>query len=130
MNDLGRHCLAHRRLALAIAGHRQGRELTASGVWMRRRAWRNGTVSAVGFGCMSFGGFYGPTTEAESMRAMARALELGVDFWDTANVYGEGLSEALIGKFLAEDRGRRAKVTLATKFAIRRGADGTRFYDN
>ncbi len=97
---------------------------------MRRRAWRNGTVSAVGFGCMSFGGFYGPTTEAESMRAMARALELGVDFWDTANVYGEGLSEALIGKFLAEDRSRRAKVTLATKFAIRRGADGTRFYDN
>ncbi len=55
---------------------------------------------------MSFGGFYGPTTESETMRALARALELGVDFWDTANVYGEGASETLIGKFLAEDRGR------------------------
>ena len=43
------------------------------------------------------------------MRAMARALELGVDFWDTANVYGEGLCETLIGKFLAEDRARRGK---------------------
>jgi aryl-alcohol dehydrogenase-like predicted oxidoreductase len=55
---------------------------------MRRRVWRHGTVSAVGFGCMSFGGFYGPTNEADSMRALARALELGVDFWDNANVYG------------------------------------------
>ena len=97
---------------------------------MRRRAWRHGTVSAVGFGCMSFGGFYGPTNEAESMRAMARALDLGVDFWDTANVYGDGLCEQVIGKFLAEDKSRRARVTLATKFAIRRREDGSRFFDN
>ena len=77
---------------------------------MRRRSFvRQGTVSAVGFGCMSFGGFYGPTTESETMRALARALELGVDFWDTANVYGEGLSETMIGKFLAEDRSRRVE---------------------
>jgi aryl-alcohol dehydrogenase-like predicted oxidoreductase len=93
---------------------------------MRRRAWRHGTVSAVGFGCMSFGGFYGPTNEAESMRA----LDLGVDFWDTANVYGDGLCEQVIGKFLAEDKSRRARVTLATKFAIRRREDGSRFFDN
>ena len=79
---------------------------------------------------MSFGGFYGPTNEAESMRALARALDLGVDFWDTANVYGDGLCERLIGKFLAEDPGRRRKVTLATKFAIRRRDDGARFFDN
>ncbi len=97
---------------------------------MRRRAWRYGTVSAVGFGCMSFGGFYGATSEAESMRALARSLELGADFWDTANVYGDGLCETLIGKFLAEARGRRSKVTLATKFSIRRRADGGRFFDN
>ena len=96
----------------------------------RRRFGQSGTVSAVGFGCMSFGGFYGATTESDSMRAMARALELGVDFWDTANVYGEGVSETLIGGFLAEDRARRAKITLATKFAIRRLADGTRTFDN
>jgi aryl-alcohol dehydrogenase-like predicted oxidoreductase len=97
---------------------------------MRRRAWRHGTVSAVGFGCMSFGGFYGPTSEADSMRALARALELGVDFWDTANVYGDGLCEQVMGKFLAEDKGRRARVTLATKFSIRRREDGSRFFDN
>jgi aryl-alcohol dehydrogenase-like predicted oxidoreductase len=97
---------------------------------MRRRAWRQGTVSAVGFGAMSFGGFYGPTNEAESLRTLARALELGVDFWDTANVYGDGLCEQLIGKFLAEDKSRRAKVTLATKFAIRRRDDGSRYFDN
>jgi aryl-alcohol dehydrogenase-like predicted oxidoreductase len=96
----------------------------------RRRFGQNGTVSAVGFGCMSFGCFYGPATESDSMRAMARALELGVDFWDTANVYGEGLCERLIGKFLAEDRTRRDKIILATKFAIRRLADGTRTLDN
>ena len=96
----------------------------------RRRFGRNGTVSAVGFGCMSFGGFYGPTTESETMRALARALELGVDFWDTANVYGDGSSETLIGRFLAEDRGRRGNITLATKFAIRREPDGKRVFDN
>jgi aryl-alcohol dehydrogenase-like predicted oxidoreductase len=97
---------------------------------MRRRVWRHGTVSAVGFGAMSFGGFYGPTNEAESMRTLARALDLGVDFWDTANVYGDGLCEHVIGKFLAGDRARRGRVTLATKFAIRRREDGARFFDN
>lgn len=79
---------------------------------------------------MSFGGFYGPTSEAESLRTLARALELGVDFWDTANVYGDGLCERLIGKFLAEDKSRRGRITLATKFAIRRRDDGARFFDN
>ena len=97
---------------------------------MQRRVWRHGTVSAVGFGAMSFGGFYGPTNEANSMRTLARALELGVDFWDIANVYGDGLCEEVISKFLAEDKTRRSKVTLATKFAIRRREDGARFFDN
>jgi aryl-alcohol dehydrogenase-like predicted oxidoreductase len=96
----------------------------------RRRFGRDRTVSAVGFGCMSFGGFYGPTNESETMRALARALELGVDFWDTANVYGQGLSETLIGAFLAEDRSRRSKITLATKFGISRTPEGARTFDN
>src|ERR1700729_2433284 len=97
---------------------------------MRRRVWRQGTISAVGFGAMSFGGFYGPTTESDSLRTLAGALDLGVDFWDTANVYGDGLCEQVIGKFLAEDNSRRAaRVTLATKFAIRRRDDGARFFD-
>jgi aryl-alcohol dehydrogenase-like predicted oxidoreductase len=97
---------------------------------MRRRVWRHGTVSAVGFGAMSFGGFYGPTDEGESLRTLAGALDLGVDFWDTANVYGDGICEQVIGKFLAEDKSRRRRVTLATKFAIRRRDDGARFFDN
>ena len=96
----------------------------------RRRFGPNGEVSAVGFGCMSFAGFYGATTEADSLTALARALDLGVDFWDTANVYGEGLSETLIGKFFAEDPSRRNTVTLATKFGISRTPDGARTFDN
>ncbi len=96
----------------------------------RRRFGPNGEVSAVGFGCMSFAGFYGATTEAESLTALARALDLGVDFWDTANVYGEGVSEARIGRFFAEDRSRRDKVTLATKFGISRTPEGARTFDN
>jgi aryl-alcohol dehydrogenase-like predicted oxidoreductase len=79
---------------------------------------------------MSFGGFYGATNEGESLRTLAGALDLGVDFWDTANVYGDGLCEQVIGKFLAEDKSRRRRVTLATKFAIRRRDDGARFFDN
>ncbi len=67
---------------------------------MRRRVWRHGTVSAVGFGAMSFAGFYGPTSEARIHCGRWRgALDLGVDFWDTANVYGDGLCEQVIGKF-------------------------------
>ncbi|MBV8315804.1 MAG: aldo/keto reductase [Planctomycetaceae bacterium] len=64
------------------------------------------------------------------MRALARALDLGVDFWDTANVYGEGVSETMIGEFLAEDGSRRSRITLATKFAIRRDPVGRRVFDN
>jgi aryl-alcohol dehydrogenase-like predicted oxidoreductase len=97
---------------------------------MRRRVWRHGTVSAVGFGAMSFAGFYGPTSEGESLRTLAGALDLGVDFWDTANVYGDGLCEQVIGKFFVQDKSRRRRVTLATKFAIRRRDDGSRFFDN
>lgn len=87
-------------------------------------------VSAIGFGCMSFGGFYGASTEAESLDALSRALDLGVDFWDTANVYGDGLSETIIGKFFAADPACRRCVTLATKFGISRTAEGARTFDN
>lgn len=87
-------------------------------------------VHPVGLGCMSLSGFYGPSSEAEALRLLAAAMELGVNFLDTANAYGLGMSESRIGKFLAEDRGRRAKVTLASKFAISRKPDGSRFIDN
>ena len=88
------------------------------------------SVHPVGLGCMSLSGFYGPTDEAEAMRLLAAALDLGVDFWDTANVYGEGLSETRLGKFFAEDRARRSRVTLATKFSISKDAQGRRFINN
>ena len=97
----------------------------------RRKFGRDGaTVSAVGFGCMSFAGFYGPTDDAESLRALSTALDCGVDFWDTANVYGPGHSESVIGTFFRETPGARQRVTLATKFAIRRVPDGRRVFDN
>ena len=88
------------------------------------------SVNPVGLGCMSLSGFYGPSSEEEAQQLLAAALDLGVNFWDTANVYGEGVSEARIGKFLAEDRARRAKITLASKFGINRRPDGARFIDN
>ncbi len=66
-------------------------------------------VHPVGLGCMSLSGFYGPTDEAEAMRLLAAGLDLGVNFFDTANVYGEGLSETRIGKFLARGPLRGAR---------------------
>ena len=90
----------------------------------------NTKVHPVGLGCMSLSGFYGPSSEAEAQRLLASALDLGVTFFDTANAYGLGESENRIGRFLAEDRSRRAKITLATKFSITRDAEGKRFIDN
>lgn len=88
-------------------------------------------IGAVGLGCMSFGGaLYGPADDAESLRAMARALELGCDFWDTANIYGDGRSETLLGRFFGEDPTRRGKVVLASKFGIKFDADGRRSFSN
>lgn len=88
------------------------------------------TVGAVGLGCMSFAGFYGPTTEADSHAALAAALDHDMTHWDTANVYGPGTSESIIGAFFKANPGARARVHLATKGAITRRADGTRTFDN
>jgi aryl-alcohol dehydrogenase-like predicted oxidoreductase len=88
-------------------------------------------VGAVGFGAMSFGGFYGSTTEAESHATLARALELGVTHWDTANVYGPETSERVIGSFLRANPGARQRIHLATKGGIHRDpATGKRGFDN
>src|ERR1700738_740221 len=70
-------------------------------------------VSAVGLGAMSFAGVYGGADDAESAATVARALELGVNFIDTANIYGNGHSEEVVGRAIA---GRRDEVVLATKF--------------
>lgn len=95
----------------------------------QRRFGKNGPlVGAIGLGCWSFAGAYGPTDMAESHRTLARALELGITHLDTANVYGAGVSEEVIGAFIKEHPGR---FTIATKGGIKR-APGTneRSFDN
>ena len=78
-------------------------------------------VSAIGLGCMGMPEFYGRSDEAESIATLHRALEIGVTFWDTADMYGTGENEKLLAKMLKE---RHDEVTLATKFGLMRGEDG------
>ncbi len=87
-------------------------------------------VSAVGLGAMSFAGFYGPASEGQSHEVLRTALELGIDHLDTSNVYGEGVSERVIGRFLAQRKGEPA-FHIATKAGIKRNPDtGTNSFDN
>ncbi|GLW72333.1 aldo/keto reductase [Kitasatospora phosalacinea] len=77
-------------------------------------------VGVQGLGCMGMSEFYGPTDTQEALATLERALELGVTLFDTADVYGSGANEELIGPFV---RAHREQVVLATKFAIERRAD-------
>jgi aryl-alcohol dehydrogenase-like predicted oxidoreductase len=86
-----------------------------------RRLGAELTVAAPGLGCMGMSDFYGPSNEAECLAVLDRAVELGVTFWDTSDMYGKGANEALLSRWFAT-RGRRDAVTLATKFGIVRGA--------
>ncbi len=78
-------------------------------------------IAALGLGCMGMSEFYGPRDESESIATLNRSIDLGMNHWDTADVYGVGRNEELLAKVL---KARRGEVFLATKFGNVRGEDG------
>jgi len=89
---------------------------------LRRLGGQGLEVSALGLGCMGMSEFYGATNEGEAIATIQRALDLGVSFLDTADMYGPFTNERLVGKAIAA---RRDEVQLATKFGNERRADGS-----
>jgi aryl-alcohol dehydrogenase-like predicted oxidoreductase len=93
---------------------------------MKQRQLRGLTVSAIGLGCMGMSEFYGESDDEESVATIRHALDIGVTFLDTSDMYGSGHNERLVGRAIA---GRRDEAQIATKFGIRREG-GERVIDN
>src|SRR6201992_4518276 len=83
---------------------------------MQKRMLGTLEVSALGLGCMGMSAFYGSTDEGEAIATIQRALELGINFLDTAQLYGPLTNEELVGRAI---KGRRDDYVIATKFARR-----------
>lgn len=83
-------------------------------------------LSAIGLGCMGMNHGYGEFDETESIATLHRALDLGINFWDTADMYAKGKNEELVSKVLVTNRD---KIFIATKFGFRWREDGTNYFD-